>query len=87
MKIVEMWDFVSLDRIKSYYMRDGETISFDNDKPYMMNNAISSKFYMAGPCHAAMSDESYFIALNEFDGVPPYDPDVDIVLYCNERVG
>ena len=87
MKVVEIWDFVSPDRIKSYYMRDGETIAFDNNKPYKMVNAVSSKFYMAGPCHAAMSDGSYFLALNEFDGVPPYDSDVDIVLYCNERVG
>ena len=87
MKVVEIWDFVSPDRIKSYYMRDGETIAFDNDQPYEMVNAVSSKFYMAGPCHAAMSNGSYFLALNEFDGVPPYDPDVDIVLYCNERVG
>jgi len=87
MKVVEIWDFVSLDRIKSYYLRDGETISFDDDKPYMMNNAISSKFYIAGPCHAAVTDGSYFLALNEYDGVAPYDPSVDIVFYCNERVG
>ena len=66
MKVVEVWDFVSLDRIKSYYIRDGETISFDDDKSYMMNNAISSKFYVAGPCHAALTDGSYFLALNEF---------------------
>ena len=41
MKIVEMWDFVSLERIKSFYMKDRKTIAFDNDKPYTMNNALS----------------------------------------------
>ena len=87
MKVVEIWDFVSLDRIKSYYYKDGKNIAFDDNKPYTMNNAISSECFVGGPQYTIVSDGSYFIAANEYDGVPPVDPSVDVVLYANERVG
>ena len=85
MKFVEIWDYTS--NIESFYIKDGIATSFKTNKPYMYKHAISPECFLQGPVYPFLWEGSYFLNLAEYDGVPPYDPEVDLVLYANERVG
>tara|TARA_R110000737_G_scaffold278432_1_gene285203 strand:- start:1304 stop:2374 length:1071 start_codon:yes stop_codon:yes gene_type:complete len=86
MKIAEVWDYTS--NVESFYL-DGEVAKkFKTNKPYMHNHSISPNCFLHGPIYPwVFGDGSYFINLEEYGGVAPYDSDVDMVLYANERVG
>ena len=85
MKLAEVWDFTA--RVESFYIKDGTAMSFKNDEPYEYGHSLSSKCFLQGPVYPFLWEGSYFLNLEEYDGVPPYDPEVDLVLYTNERVG
>jgi hypothetical protein len=84
-KLIEVWDFTA--RVESFYIKDGVATSFKTNKPYKYEGSISPECFLQGPVYTFFDEGSYYLNLEEYDGVPPYDPDVDIVLYTNERVG
>ena len=85
MKLAEVWDFTAY--LESFYIKNGKATSFKTDQPYSYRSSVSPECFLQGPVHPHLWEGSYFLNLEEYDGVPPYDPDVDIVLYANERVG
>lgn len=88
MKLAEIWDFTS--NTESFYVKDGTAMSFKDDKPYMYKHSVSPECFLQGPVYPFLWDGSYFINLEEYDErgtMPPYDPEVDMVLYINERIG
>ena len=85
MKIAEVWDFTAY--LESFYIKDGKATSFKTNEPYTYRNSVSSECFLQGPVYSHLWEGSYFLNLEEYDGVPPYDPDIDLVLYVNERVG
>ena len=85
MKFAEIWDFTA--RVESFYIKDGVATSFKTNKPYMYEHSVSPECFLQGPVYPFLWKDSYFINLEEYDGVAPYDPEVDLVLYVNERVG
>jgi len=86
MRFVEIWDYTA--HIESFYLKNGVATSFKTKEPYKYKHAISSECWLQGPIYPWIFDDgSYFINLEEYDGVPPYDDSVDMVLYANERVG
>jgi hypothetical protein len=84
-KIAEVWDFTAY--LESFYIKDGKATSFKTNEPYTYRNSVSSECFLQGPVYSHLWEGSYFLNLEEYDGVPPYDPDIDLVLYVNERVG
>jgi hypothetical protein len=85
MKFAEVWDYTS--NVESFYVKDGTAISFKTNKPYMYRHSIATNCFLQGPVYPFLWEDSYFLNLAEYDGVPPYDPEVELVLYVNERVG
>ena len=85
MKIAEVWDFTAY--LESFYIKDGKATSFKTDELYIYRNSVSPECFLQGPVYSHLWEGSYFLNLEEYDGVPPYDPEIDLVLYVNERVG
>ena len=85
MKIAEVWDFTAY--LESFYIKDGKATSFKTNKSYSYRNSVSPECFLQGPVYPHLWEGSYFLNLEEYGGVPPYDSDVDLVLYVNERVG
>jgi hypothetical protein len=85
MKLAEIWDHTGV--LESFYVKDNTAISFKTNKPYMYKHSISTQCFLQGPVYPFLWDGSYFLNLRDWDGDPPYDPDVDLVLYVNEKVG
>ena len=86
MKFVEIWDLTR--NVESFYIKNGKAISFKTNKPYMYRHSVSHDCFLQGPVYPFIfGDESYFINLYDYDGTPPYDPEVELVLYANERIG
>tara|TARA_A100001515_G_scaffold128760_2_gene115154 strand:+ start:168 stop:1232 length:1065 start_codon:yes stop_codon:yes gene_type:complete len=85
LKIAEVWDFTAY--LESFYIKDGKAVSFKTNEPYSYRNSVSPECFLQGPVYSHLWEGSYFLNLEEYDGVPPYDPDVNLVFYVNERVG
>ena len=85
MKIAEIWDFTAY--LESFYIKDGKAMSFKTNEPYSYRNSVSPECFLQGPVYSHLWEGSYFLNLEEYNGVPPYDPDVNLVFYVNERVG
>ena len=85
MKLAEVWDYTG--HLESFYIKDNTAISYKTNEPYMYGHSISPQCYLQGPVYPWLWDGSYFLNLRDWDGIPPKDPEVDIVLYANERVG
>ena len=85
MKFAEVWDYTY--NVKSFYLDDGVAKSFKTNEPYMYKHSIAPNCFLQGPVYPWLWEDSYYINLAEYDGVAPYDPSVDMVLYVNERVG
>ena len=85
MKFAEIWDYTA--RVESFYIKNGTAISFKTKKPYMYEHSVSAECFLQGPVYPFLWEDSYFLNLRDWDGVPPYDPEIDLVLYTNERVG
>ena len=85
MKLAEVWDYTG--HLESFYVKDNTALSYKTNEPYMYGHSISPQCYLQGPVYPWLWPDSYFLNLRDWDGVPPKDTSVDIVLYVNERVG
>tara|TARA_A100000164_G_scaffold328358_1_gene315352 strand:+ start:215 stop:1252 length:1038 start_codon:yes stop_codon:yes gene_type:complete len=85
MKLAEVWDYTG--HLESFYVKDNTALSYKTNEPYMYGHSISPQCFLQGPVYPWLWDGSYFLNLRDWDGVPPKDTSVDIVLYINERVG
>ena len=69
MKIAEVWDFTAY--LESFYIKDGKATSFKTNEPYTYRNSVSSECFLQGPVYSHLWEGSYFLNLEEYDGVPP----------------
>jgi hypothetical protein len=72
----------------SYYVKDGISYDFIENRPYIHQHSISSALHVTGWNFPFLWDDGCFLNLEEWvDRVDLPDDDFDMILYSNERLG
>ena len=73
----------------SFYVKNGISYDYQNNKPYSHLHSVSPSLHMAGWNFPFLWDDSAFLNLSEWvnQGKDFPDGDFDVILYANERLG
>ena len=73
----------------SFYVKDGMSYAFKDDKPYTHTHSVSPDLHVMGWNYPFLWEDGCFINVKEWveQGLDLPDYDLDVIMYANERVG
>jgi len=73
--------------INSYYIKDGTSYAYHNNKPYIYHHAFSAECYLAMMNLPFLFDFGCYINWIEWQNKDLPDYDLDLIIYDNGKIG